>query len=234
MSQGGEEMTLVVKSPVWTGMRRCRLGFCLLITLPVAAGCGGGAMGHVNFQRSGATDKGGLASSLDAPLAVGGAVQPAVHFEVPGSAAPPTHFLSARPEIVDVRDGLLVGRSPGVSAVLVALDDDTVIDFIHVWVRSADRVEVHTIDNAGGDLGSITEPIELLPGDGLRLVPHLYARSDRLIGVGTSSWTVEPPIAVVLREGLPNRIRLVARTAGTADVKVTMLGATAHLKLTVR
>lgn len=205
-----------------------------LALLPLlVAGCASGAMGQAHTSAGGAADKGSLASSLDAPLAVGGEVRPAFRVELRGSAAPPVHFLSARPDVIDVRDGLLVGRAPGVSAVLVAMEDNTVIDFMHVWVKPTDRVEVHGIDAAGGDMGPLTEMIELLPGDSLRLVPHAYHGRDRLAGVGTSTWVVDPPIAMVLREGLPNRVRLVARAAGTADVKVTMLGATSHLKIKV-
>jgi hypothetical protein len=202
----------------------------LLMLLP--AGCGS-AMGQVATDTRGGADKGGLASALDAPLAVGGEARPALHFELRGSAAPSTHLLSARPEVIEVRDGLLVGRAPGVSAVLVTLDDHTVVDFIHLWVKPADRLVVHGIDAAGADMGPLTEAIELLPGEFLHLVPHPYGGPERLVGVGTSTWIVDPPIAVVLREGLPNRVRLVARTPGDADVKVTMLGATSHLKLKV-
>lgn len=204
----------------------------MLVLLPLLAGCAGG-MGQVSTGTSGAADKGSLASSLDAPLAVGGAVRPTFRVELRGSAAPPIHLLSARPDVVEIRDGLLVGRTPGVSAVLVAMENNTVLDFMHVWVKPADRIEVHGIDASGGDLGPLTEPIELLPGDALRLVPHAYDGPDRLAGVGTSTWVVDPPIALVLREGMPNRVRLVARTAGSADVKVTMLGATSHLKIKV-
>jgi hypothetical protein len=203
--------------------------------LLVAALCSGcmGAAGQVSVQTGGAADKGGLASGLDAPLAVGGEVRPALHVDVPGLAGPPTHFISARPDVIGVRDGLLVGRAPGMSAVLVAVGGDTVVDLLHVWVKPADRLEVHGIDAGGGDVGPLSEPIELLVNDSTRLVPHPYSGADRLIGVGTSTWVVEPPIAIVLREGLPNRVRLVARTPGEAHVKVTMLGATSLLTLKV-
>lgn len=205
----------------------------VLLAAIAAVGCGYGAMQQSRTVSEGAADKGGLASSLDAPLAVGGEVRPSVKIEVPGSAPPATHLISARPDIVDVRQGLLVGKSPGMSAVLVTTDGDTVLDFFHVTVRAADRLEVHGIDASGADLGPLTEPVELMAGDGMRLVPHGYAGDQRLVGVGTSTWTVEPPIAVTLREGLPNRVRLVARAAGNATVKVTMLGATTTLDLKV-
>jgi hypothetical protein len=182
---------------------------------------------------TGAADKGSLQSELDAPLAVGGEVRPAFELNVAGSTAPPTHFVSARPDVILVRDGVLVGQSPGVSAVLVAMPDETVVDFLHVWVERADRVEVHGIDGSGADLGPLTEPLDLVAGERMRLVPHAYAAGAQLAGVATAKWAVDPPIAVVLREGLPNRVTLLARTAGTADVRVAMAGVTSHLQLKV-
>jgi hypothetical protein len=210
----------------------------LAVGLLLLSACGG-AMGQVQTSHAGATDKGSLASALDAPLAVGAVVRPALHFDIRGSAAPPTHLLSARTDIVDIQNGLLVGKSSGVSAILVAIEvdrqtaSDTVVDIFHVWVRAADRLEVHGIDASGADLGPLSEPIELLVGDAVRLVPHPYAGSDRLVGVGTSTWTVDPPIALVLHEGMPNRVRLVARQVGVATVKIDMLGATSQLNLKV-
>lgn len=198
-----------------------------------AMGCGRGAMNQVGTSRSGAADKGGLASALDAPLAVGGEVRPALQVEMRGAVGVSTHLIAARPDIVAVDNGLVRGRSPGTAAVLVAVDGDTVVDILHVTVRRPDRVALHAIDQAGGDLGPLTEPIELVTGDAIRLVPHVYADAEILSGVATSTWSVEPPIAVVLREGMPNRLRLVARAPGNALVKVSMLDQTSTLSLKV-
>jgi hypothetical protein len=205
-----------------------------LLALGALTGCGGGGLGQMDLSSpSGAPDKGGLASALDAPLAVGGEVRPAIHHEVPGSAGLATHLLSPRRDIIEVRDGLVLGKAAGTAPVLVALDGDVVIDFIHVTVRAADRIEVHGIDPAGSDLGELTEGIDLVAGESMRLVPHAYAGADHLVGVATSTFTVEPPIALVLREGLPNRVRLVARQPGQANVTATMLGKTKTLRLKV-
>jgi hypothetical protein len=208
-----------------------------LIALPLAAllvqtGCGGG-LRQTAVTSEGAPDKGGLASALDAPLAVGAEVRPAIRSDIAGSAGLATHFLSPRADIIEVRNGLLVGKAAGTAPVLMALDGDVVIDFIHVTVRAADRIEVHGIDASGADVGELTDGIDLVAGDGLRLVPHAYGGADRLVGVATSTWTVDPPIALVLREGLPNRVRLLARRPGEANVTVAMLGRTKTLHLKV-
>lgn len=201
------------------------------LLLVSTAGCGG-AMGQVSSQDKGASDKGGILSSLDAPLAVGGTVRPSLRVEVQGSTPPPVHLVSARPDIVDVVNGNLVGRRAGMAAVLVATDAE-VLDFVHVWVTPMERVEVHILEPNGSEGGVVMEPVEMVIGESIRLVPHAYSANEALVGVQTSSWTVEPPIAQVLREGLPGRVRLVARTAGIAKVRVAMLDKSSTIDLKV-
>ena len=200
--------------------------------LLIIGACARGGMGQVATTGGKATDSGGLASSLDAPLAVGGEGRPAWRFALQGSAGPSVELLSPRADVLDAKDGLLIGKSAGLAPVLVAIDG-TVIDLIHVTVRPVERIAVHGIDTSGADMGPLTEPIELVAGDGMRLVPQPYAGGEKLVGVATSTWVVDPPIAVILREGLPNRVRLVARQPGSATVQVTMFGATSLLRIEV-
>jgi hypothetical protein len=205
---------------------------CVPFALAGTLGCGG-AMGQSAIQDGGATDKGGLLSSLQAPIAVGGSVRPALRLELHGSTPPSTHYISTRPGIIAVRDGVLEGRAPGMSAVLVANDQNVVLDFIHVWVKAANRLEVHRIDVDGADMGEVSEPVEMIVGESVRFVPKPYAGAELLTGVATSSWTVEPPIATVLREGLPGRCRILARNPGTATMKVSLLGSVASVQVKV-
>ncbi len=180
-----------------------------------------------------AADQGGLASALSSPLALGADVRPDLRFDVKGSVAMSTHLLSAREDILAVKSGLLHGNHEGTAPVLVALDSGTIVDFVHVTVKRASRIEVHAIDPASGDSGALTEPLEVATGESVHLVPFPYAEDQRVVGVSTATWTVEPPIATVLREGLPNRVRLLARKPGQATVKVVMLGSTSTLSLEV-
>src|SRR5437764_1098732 len=83
---------------------------------------------------------------------------------------------------LDVKDGLLIGKQPGVVAVAVATEDDVVLDFIHLTVLRADRVDVHGFDGAGADLGQLSEAVELTVGESAQLVPRAYAGSERLAG----------------------------------------------------
>ena len=218
-----------MKSP-----RAIPLGSLLASLLTSLTGCGGGALGQMDVggPRPGA-DTGGLASALSAPIALGADVRPDLRFDVKGSVAMSTHLVSAREDILGVKNGLLHGSHEGTAPVLVALDSGTVVDFVHVTVKRASRIEVHAIDATGGDSGALTEPIDIALGESVHLVPFPYAEDQRLVGVSTATWTVEPPIATVLREGLPNRVRLLARKPGQATVKVAMLGGTSTLSLEV-
>jgi len=202
------------------------------VLVVLAASSCGGAMGQAVIHDRGA-DKGGLLSSLNAPLAVGASVRPALQLELHGSTPPSTHYISARPEIIAVRDGLLDGRAPGMTALLIANEQNVVLDFIHVWVKPANRLEMHRIDSDGSDMGEVSEPVEMVVGESVRFMPRPYNGSEALAGVATSSWSIEPPIATVLREGLPNRCRILARQAGTATLKVALLGSVASVQVKV-
>jgi hypothetical protein len=190
-------------------------------------------MGQSSIQEGGAADKGGLLSSLQAPIAVGGSVRPALRLELHGSTPPSTHYVSTRPSIFAVRDGVLEGRAPGMAALLILNDQNVVLDFIHIFVKPANRIELHRIDVDGADMGDVSEPVEMIVGESVRFVPKPYAGSELLTGVATSSWTVDPPIATVLREGLPGRVRILARSAGTATLKVSLLGSVASVHVKV-
>ena len=195
--------------------------------------CGGGAIGQSSLVAQPHSDKGGLLSSLDAPLAVGGTVRPEIRIDLKGSTPPPTHMISVRPDILSVDALGVTGRAPGLAALLVATDENVVIDFVHVWVKPADRIELHAIDSSGMDVGELTESVDLAVGESLRIVPRAYAGSQVLSGATSTTWSIEPPIALALKEGLPQRRRILARTPGSTTIRVSALGATKTLTLKV-
>jgi hypothetical protein len=84
------------------------------------AGCGVGAMGQSVMARDcGPNDTRCVLSGLDAPLAVGAKTKPMVSLRMRGSAAPSLRLVSTRPDVVEAANGLLIGKSKGVAAVLV-------------------------------------------------------------------------------------------------------------------
>jgi len=86
------------------------------------------------------TDTGDEAKELNAPLAVGGSLQPKVELDLQGSATPPLELLSSNPAVLRVDQGRLTGVAPGISAILVSTEDGVVLDFYHLWVQRASRV----------------------------------------------------------------------------------------------
>jgi hypothetical protein len=203
------------------------LGACLL-------GCGAGALGQSRTgDNCSPTDQDCVMAGLGAPLAVGATTRPAVRTQLRGSGAPSLSLWSAAPDVIAVEDGRITGKRDGVSALVMSMDDGSAIDFVHVWVRAADRIELHRIATDGADLGEIDDTIELVAGESLRIAPEPYADAQRLLGAGPSEWRVEPALCDVLRDGAPARRRLVARSPGQATLTVSSLGVSAKLTLVV-
>jgi hypothetical protein len=208
------------------------VGAPLLATL--LAGCGMGAMGQSVMSRDcGPNDTRCVLSGLDAPLAVGARLKPAVTLHSKGSGSPLLRLLSTRPDVVEADGGVLTGKGKGVAAVLVANDDGVVLDFLHVSVSAPTRLELHGLGADGSSLGVLSATVELLVGEGLYLQPHAYVEAQELLGDADGTWTVDPPIADVLRTGKPDLRRLLAKEPGQAAVKVSTLGLESSLRLVV-
>jgi len=119
--------------------KRWKLG--LLVLMATSWGCGAMAMGQGAMHSEGSDD----AKELNAPLAVGGTIQPEVEISMQGTAAPTLVLVSGRPEVVAAEQGRLIGRAPGVSAILVTTKEGVVLDFYHLWVEEASRATLQTV-----------------------------------------------------------------------------------------
>ncbi len=198
------------------------------------SGCGTGALAQSRTgDDCGPTDDSCIMAGLGAPLAVGASTRPAVQTQLRGSGTPSLALWSAAPDVITVDGGMITGHKRGVSAIVMAMDDGTAIDFVHVWVSEPDRIELHRLAIDGTDLGELRDTVELVAGESLRLAPRPYAGAQRLLGEGDSEWRVEPPLFDVLRDGASARRRLVARAPGQAKLSVTSLGVRTTLDLVV-
>lgn len=190
---------------------------CGVLAAVVGAwGCGGMAMQQGTMTADNAEDS----EEVNAPLAVGGTIQPSINMDLRGTAAPTLVLVSARPSVASADQGRIVGHEPGVTAILVTTKEGTVLDFYHLWVEAASRATLHRIEGDGEDLGEVMEGIDMLVGESVYLKPRVYYQAQELAGVVPGKWTVEPPIATVLREGMPERRRIVARRPGNAMLTV--------------
>jgi hypothetical protein len=181
----------------------------------------GGAMNQATLAGQCAVDD--VACSRrhpQAPLALGSRFHPDVSAEIAGTTTPVLRLESAAPDVVAVDDGALVARGTGAGAVLIATDDGSIVDFVHVWVAPVTRV---TLARRDGD--RIAGAIGLAVGEDVTLAPALWNHAQRLSGDGDARWTVsDESVLRVLRDGSSDRRRLRAAAPGVATVTVTIGG----------
>jgi len=189
-----------------------------LLAVVGAGACGGvGAFGQATMFK----EKPGPGG--DAPLAVGARLRPTVSVDVAGSVMPIVALSSTREDVVAIEDGALVAKTPGMSSVLIATADGTVIDFQHVWVAAPTAIVIE--QERADDREELVGPLELVAGDQVMLSAALFGGAQRLTGEGALDWTVEGDGAIaLLRDGATGRRRLVARKPGAAQVTVATLG----------
>jgi hypothetical protein len=179
----------------------------------------GGAMRQVTLV--GQCAEGDVACSRrhpQAPIAVGTRFYPEVSASIAGSTTPNLVLESAAPDVLAVEGGALVARKPGTSAVLIATDDASVVDFVHVWVAPVTAV---TLMRRDGD--RVDGAIGLAVGEDVTITPALWNGAQRLSGAADAVWTVTHEGTVsVLRDGSPDRRRLRARAPGKTTVTVAL------------
>lgn len=209
-----------------------RIASLALAPLVASASCGTtGALGQVSLSGQCAESDAACARRHPlAPLAVGATFHPELESSAAGTTTPDLALESAAPDIVAVdASGALVGKRPGVSAVLISTDDGSVVDVIHVWVAP-----VTAITLARRDGERIAGPIGLAVGEDVALVPALWSGSQRLAGDGDVRWTASSDASVsILRDGSADRRRLRARAPGSATITVALGGATTSVDVEV-
>lgn len=211
----------------------------LLPLLLTTVGCSGGSEGalgqaHVSADCA-SEDLTCIARGLDGPLAAGASAEIDVVLGFQGAATPTIRLVSSHPEILTVEGSRVQGTSVGNATLLITLgEEDSVVDFMHVWVAEPDRLAIGVHSPEGRELGEATDRAELLPGESLVLAPRLYARGQPLLGEPTPSWTADSDVVTLLREPSGGRIRAVARRAGTALIAVESAGRIAQLTLEVK
>ena len=215
-------------------MRRLSSWLCAIGVGTFAAGCGGGAFRQaVTSDDCKAGDERCSRAGFDAPLALGATALPKIRVTLNGSASPGLHFESAAPSVLEVEGGRVVGKREGTSALLFVSDANTVLDFLHVWVKKPTTLELDAALPGRDVSGRVDGAIDLLVGEELRLTAKPLADGQQLLGTGAAEWTVDPPIATLLREGSDDHRRIVAQTPGSATLHVTMLGVESSMQIVI-
>jgi len=211
----------------------------LLAATVTAASCGEGsegALGQAHLSSDcPSEDLTCMVQGLDGPLAVGASARIAVVLAYQGAATPPTRFVSSHPDILAVDGDTVRGGVGGNATLLIMLnDEDTVIDFMHVWVAAPDRLALSAFTTDGRELGEVVTGAQLLPGEDLVLDASLYAGGQKLLGHAEATFTADSDVVTLLREPTSGRTRLVARKAGQASIAVTADGLSTSLSVEVK
>jgi hypothetical protein len=202
---------------------------CAALALLLLTSCGArGALGQSALK-----DPSGADTGIEGPIAVGAQIAPRWSLDIQGSGAPAVTLASARPDVLAVDGHHLIGRAPGVSAVMIAAPDGRILDFMHLWVVQPTRVALEALTDDRRIRGEIRDAVELVVGESIAVAPAVYAGNQRLTGSVPTEWTLSEPIAGVLRDGAPDRRRLVARAPGRATLTVRSAQLTATLELAV-
>jgi hypothetical protein len=197
-----------------------------------SAGCGMGGMKQATLLRD---CSGGDASCLRlgplAPLAVGAVFKPTVDAQLAGTTTPTLRLASADTGIVDIANGAMIGRAPGVTAVMIDVDSGVVFDFMHIWVAQPNAV---TIERDSGE--RVADALDLVPGEEVKLHPAVWHDGQRLEGASSLTWTLAcdgPCPVALMRDGSPDRRRLRAQQVGKATVVIAGLGLEERLAVEV-
>lgn len=190
----------------------------------IAAGCAGdsGALGNTSVsQECAPTDFACVTAGLDGPVAVGGVLPLSIDVDALGTSTGTMTLMSGDPRIIKAAGTEIVGIQPGVAA-LVMLSENSAVDFLHVYVAAPNRVGLQRIED-GLVRQEVTDSIEMLVGDELVVEIAPYRDSQRLLGHATTTWTAGSPVTL-LKDGVPARRRIVARTPGETDIAVSSFG----------
>lgn len=190
---------------------------CFLLTLSGHLGCAVGALGQASLyaEPSGR----GSDAGLDHPIAVGARWTPTLDVELRGSGAPSVHFEAADSTVLSAEGGALEGRSPGMTAVLVTTDDGTVLDFVHVWVKTPTSVDLSVREAQSSR--RVRGRVDLFVDEVLDLEAAVSGEGQPLAGDLPLEWRVDGSAVALLDAGAPSRRRLVAATPGTSRLSVS-------------
>lgn len=200
-----------------------------LMTIALSA-CGTGGMRQATIVgQCSASDAACSRRAPLAPLAVGSRFFPEVSTEIAGTSTPNLVLESSNRDVLEVRDGALVGVGAGTSAVLISTDDGSVVDFMHIWVAP-----VTDIVFARRDGERITDSLGLVVGEDVSVIPSLFHNAQKLAGQPGVAWSVDNEASLaILADGVGDRRRLVARAPGKATVTVAIGDATANVEVEV-
>lgn len=198
----------------------------------------GGSLGSTSVTpECGALNQACLVGGLDAPLARGAALGLGVDYRIAGNSGPPTTLVGINPGVVEVSDAVVIGRSQGLSGILIMDPNEQVVDFIHLWVADATELRVIRHNDAGLPIGAVRSSGTVLAGDEILLSLEAFNGTQGLLGLFETVWQIEvmegeEPVALV-EDIVFGWFRLLARSPGKVRLTAEALGQSKTIELEV-
>ena len=209
----------------------------LLLPSALSAGCGadGGELGQGGV--TGGCDSFASNCSLtgiDHPIAVGATLPVTVESELFAAAGPELTLSSGRPAVLTVAGQTITANAEGMAPLFIGIaDKDAVLDFIHVRAARADNLKFAIALADGTDLQELSTTIELVPNEYIWAEVAPFKGIAPLVGRMPLVWSSSSPAVTVLKTGASSRVRVIARSPGSAVITATALGLTTTFTIEV-
>ncbi len=209
-------------------MRHIVLSACVFTALGCAKPVDSGELGQASLLPTCPT-----CSHISFPLAVGALqkVEPKAVFG--GTTGVPLTLLTVDPSVVGVEGSGLRGVAPGVTAMLALTPAGKVLDFFHVTTVAADQFALAALDQDGLPRGELEESVTWLVGDDVMLRAIPKAGDQELVGQLDSTWSTSSDVLTLLPGLVPSEWRVVARSAGSAQITIAAPGIERRLNVEV-
>lgn len=185
---------------------------------------GGGTLGGQTEPECGALKQICLVVGIDAPLALGGAMELIIDFDLAGSGGESVALDVADPEVLGIDSTRLEALGPGLSALLFTDSQGRVLDFLHVFVAIPDELRILAYSRNGDLLGPVLDNVTLLVGDEVLVSVEPFRAAQPLLGGFTLQREIEGDGVIMIPDAVGGLYRVIAREAGTSEVTVRALG----------
>lgn len=192
-----------------------------------STGVGGrptGSSGAAGQPECGALNQVCLRAGLDAPLALGSAVELVLDFTASGSTGPAVSLAAADTSVLVVDGNEVAAVAEGMSALLFLGEAGKALDFLHTWVAPPDELRILAYSRNGDLLGQVLDRVTLLVGDEVLVSAEPFKGAQPLLGNFVLEREIEGDAAIVVPDAVGGLYRLVARAPGEATVTLSGLG----------
>jgi len=215
------------------------------VWLPLIASAAIGASGGCGAD-GGELGQGGVSTECDSfggdctlgginhPIAVGATLPVTVDSAVFGASAPELTLASGRESVLTAEGQNITAHSEGLAPIFIGVaNGEAVLDFIHVRAERADNLKFAIALADGTDLKEQSTSIQLIPSEYIWAEVSPFKGIAPLVGRMPLQWSSSSAAVTILKTGASNRVRVIARSEGTATVTASALGISATFEVEV-